>query len=54
MKNQKQTPLLRAMVKKLKNFTKDNRSLHNTKIINQPKLGVQSKYIVTYNLEEGC
>jgi hypothetical protein len=47
-----QTTSMRAMIRKHKAWTKENRS--STKIGNKVRVSVESGYYVAYNLEEGC
>ena len=47
-----QTPNMRAMIRKHKAWTKENRS--SIKIGNKVKISVESGYYVARNLEEGC
>ena len=49
---QPQTTSMRAMIRKHKAWTKENRS--SIKIGNKVRVSVESGYYVAYNLEEGC
>lgn len=51
--NTKQTPVLRAMIKKHKAWTKEG-SFSSVKIGNKVTIDVKSGYYVARNLEEGC
>ena len=51
--NTKQTPVLKAMIRKHKAWTREG-SLSPIKIGNKIKIDVKSGYYVARNLEEGC
>ena len=51
--NTKQTPVIKAMIRKHKAWTKENNS-SSVKIGNKVKVSVESGYYVARNLEEGC
>jgi hypothetical protein len=51
--NTKQTPLMRAMIRKHKAWAKGGEQ-SSIKIGNKVKISVESGYYVARNLEEGC
>lgn len=51
--NTKQTPVLKAMIRKHKAWTKQDNS-SSVKIGNKVTIDVKSGYYVARNLEEGC